>query len=146
MPPFINSFEIIWRNLIRLNTKLAASLVVDVEEYKFICNRPDAFERGVLEASERELHSRHLPSALRLQEILKSASVSKPLLHTGGKHTDYFLVMLNVVEAEQIVEYLVDAEADAVREDGETAPQASRFGSLVDAWVRYIDFCDGMTS
>ena len=119
---------------------------MDVEEYKSICNRPDAFERGILESSERELRSRHLPSALRLQEILKSSSVSKPLLHNGDKHTDYFLVTLNVAEAEQIVEYLVDAEADAVGEDGETTPQASRFGSLVDAWVRYVDFCDGTTN
>ena len=119
---------------------------MDVEEYKSICNRPDAFERGVLEASERELLSRHSPSALRLQEILRSAPVSKPLLHNGNKHTDYFLVRLNVAEAEQIVEYLVDAEADAVGRDGETTPQASHFGSLVDAWVQYVDFCDGTTS
>ena len=116
---------------------------MDAEEYKSICRRPDAFERGVLEASERELVSRHLPSALRLQEILRSAPVSKPLLHNGGKHTDYFLVKLNVSEAEQIVEYLVDAEADAVGRDGETTPQASHFGSLVDAWTQYVNFCDG---
>ncbi len=118
---------------------------MDVEEYKSICNRPDAFERGVLEASERELLSRHLPSALRLQEILRSATVSKPLLHNGGKHTDYFLVTLNVSEAEQIAGYLLDAEAGAVGRDGETTPQASHFGSLVDAWTRYIDFCEGTT-
>lgn len=118
---------------------------MDVEEYKSICNRPNAFERGVLEASERELLSRHSSSALRLQEILRRAPVSKPLLHNGGKDTDYFLVTLNVAEAEQIVEHLVDAEADTVGRDGETTPQANRFGSLVDAWVRYIDFCDETT-
>lgn len=119
---------------------------MDAEEYKSICNRPDAFERGVLETSERELLSRHSPSALRLQEILRGAPVSKPLLHNADKHTDYFLVKLNLAEAEQIVEYLVDAEADAVGRDGETTLQASRFGSLVDAWARYVDCCDGRTS
>jgi len=119
---------------------------VDVEEYKSICDRPDAFERGVLEASERELLSRHLPSALRLQEILSGAPVLKPLLHNGGKHTDYFLVTLDIAEAEQIVEYLVDAEAEAVGLDGETTPQASHFGSLVDLWTRYVDFCDEASS
>jgi len=93
---------------------LAASFIVDVEEYKSICNRPDAFGRGVLEASERELLSRHSPLALRLQEILRSAPVSKPLLHNGGKETDYFLVTLDVAEAELIADCLVDAEVEAV--------------------------------
>lgn len=119
---------------------------MNAEEYKSICNRPDVFERGVLEASERELLSRHPPSALRLQEILSGEPVPKPLLHNGSKHTDYFLVKLNVAEAEQIADYFVDAEADAVGRDGETTPQASHFASLADAWMRYINFCDGTTS
>ena len=117
---------------------------MNAEEYKSICNRPDVFERGVLEASERALSQKHPPSALRLREIFSVAPIPKPLLHRGGSHTDYFLVELNVAEAEQIVEYLVDAETGAVRSDGETTPQASRFGSLVDAWESYVNFCDGV--
>jgi len=100
----------------------------------------------VLQASERELRLRHPPSALRLQEILGNAPVSKPLLHNGDKHTDYFLVTLNVAEAEQIIEYLLDAEAGAVGHDGETTPQASHFGSLVDAWTQYVKYCNLMFS
>jgi hypothetical protein len=116
---------------------------VNAEEYKFICNRPDAFQRNVLEASERELLLSHPALALRLREILNSAPIPKPSLHNGDKHTDYFLVNLNVAEAEQIAEHLGDAEVGAVGRNGETTPQASLFGSLVDAWIRYIDFCDG---
>ena len=122
--------------------KLANFCVVNVEEYKIICKRPDAFQRSVLEASERELLSRHPPSALRLQEILRGAPISKPGLHNNDKDTDYFLVTLNVAEAEQIMEYLIDAETDSVGRFGETTQQSSRFASLVDAWVRYIDFRD----
>ena len=115
---------------------------MDAEEYKSICNRADSFERGVLEASERELLSRHSSSASRLQEILRSEPITKPLLHNGGKHTDYFLVVLDVAEAEQIADCLVDAEVDAIGDDGETTPQASCFASLADAWMRYVDFRD----
>jgi len=115
---------------------------MDVEEYKSICNQPDVFERGMLENSMQELLSRHLPSALRVQEILKSVPISKPHLHNGNQDTDYFQITLNLSEAEQIVEYLLDAEAESVGSDGQTTPQASRFASLVNAWERYIDFCD----
>jgi len=116
---------------------------MDVEEYKNICNKPNVFQRGLLEASERELVLRHLPSAYHLQEILIDSPISKPRLHNDRKDADYFLVKLDVAKAEEIVEYLVDAEADAVGREGETTPQASHYASLVDVWMRYIDFCDG---
>jgi hypothetical protein len=115
---------------------------MNTEEYKMACNQSNVFPRCLLEDTERELVSRHKPSAIRLQEILKTPPVQKPELHNADKGTDYFLVTLNESEAEQIVEYLVDAEADAVANNGETTPKASRIASLVDAWVNYIDFCD----
>ncbi|MCP9494030.1 MAG: hypothetical protein MSG64_06175 [Pyrinomonadaceae bacterium MAG19_C2-C3] len=96
----------------------------------------------MLEATEQTLSLRHPPSALRLRDVLNGTPILKPKLHEGGEHTDCFLVTSNVVEAEQIVEYLIDAEADAVGLEGETTSEASRFAGLVDAWVRYVDFCD----
>ncbi len=115
---------------------------MNFEEYKNITNRPDAFQRNIIEASKRELVSMHPPSASLLQGILKGEPISKPNLHNGNKDTDYFVVKLNIAEAEQIVEYLLDAEANAVGRNGKTTPQASHFASLVDAWVQYIDFLD----
>ena len=66
----------------------------------------------------------------------------KPELHTAGEDTDYFIVKLDAAEAEQIVEYLLDAEVGGVGLNGETTPEASHASGLVDAWVRYVDFCD----
>ncbi len=116
---------------------------MDENEYKVICGRPDAFRRGILEATRQILSPLHPPSASRLREVLEGAPISKPELHTGGEGADYFIVKLDVAEAEQIVEYLLDAEAGAVGSNGGTTPEASRASGLVDAWVRYVDFCDG---
>jgi hypothetical protein len=115
---------------------------MDVNEYKLICSRPDAFDRGILEATAQELSSSHPPSASRLREALEGAPIPKPELHTGGGDTDYFIVKLDTAEAEQIVEYLLDAEAEAVGWRGETTREASRISGLIASWVRYIDFCD----
>ena len=115
---------------------------MNVEEYKSISSRPDAFRREVLEATQRALTLRHPPSAMRLQDVLSGDPVLKPELHQGDERSDYFIVDLNVSEAEQIMEHLVVAEVESLSADGTTTPEASRFGSLVDAWVKYIDFCD----
>lgn len=125
-----------------LNCYFACLRTMNAEEYKTICSRPDAFQRSVLEATEHALSLRHPPSALRVREVLTVTPILKPKLHEGGEHTDCFLITLNAVEAEQIVEYLVDAEADAVGLEGETTSEASRFAGLVNAWVQYVDFCD----
>ena len=119
---------------------------MDVAEYKTICNQPNALKRFVIEASEQVLRLRNPVLALSLKNILKSTPISKPVLHNGSEDTDYFLVTLDVAKAEQIMEYLVDAEVNAVGKDGKTTRQASYFGSLVDAWLRYIDFCDEMAN
>ena len=115
---------------------------MDANEYKVICSRPDAFHRGVLEATRQMLSPLHPPSASRLREVLDGTPISKPALHAGGEDTEYFIVKLDVAEAEQIIEYLLDAEAGAVGLNGETTPGASHASGLVDAWVRYVDFCD----
>ena len=115
---------------------------MDANEYKVLCSRPDAFQRGVLEATAQMLSSLHPPSASLLREMLKGTPISKPALHAGAEAADYFIVKLNVAEAEQLVEYLLDAEASAVGLNGETTPEASRTAGLIGAWVRYIDFRD----
>ena len=113
-----------------------------VLEYKSISSRPNAFRREVLEATERALSMRHPPSAMRLRDVLSGVPVRKPKLHQGGESSDCFIVTINVAEAEQIMEYLVDAEAESVNADCTTSGEASRIGELVGAWVRHIDFCD----
>lgn len=116
---------------------------MDAIEYKGVCSRPDAFNRGQLEETERILSSMHSPSAQLAGKILRSAPIAKPELHTGDARADCFLVDLDVSEAEQIMEYLIDAEAGAIGLEGQTTQETSEIANLVDAWVRYIDFLDG---
>jgi hypothetical protein len=119
---------------------------MNAEEYKAICVRPDVFRRSVLEATEQALLQQHLSSALWLRAVLESEVLPKPELHRGSEESDCFIVKLDVVEAEEIAEHLLDAEAGAVGQNGETTADASRFASLVDAWARYIRFCDRTAS
>lgn len=113
---------------------------MNAKEYQSICKRPDAFQRGIIDATDRALKEKpHL--ALKLREVLNGTIVPKPDLHDGSKESDYFLIRLNLDEAEQIQDYLFEAEAGAVGLNGETTPTASHFASLVDTWQRYVDFC-----
>ena len=116
---------------------------MDAIEYKGIHSRPDAFQRSQLEATERILSSIHPPSAHLAAKLLESAPIAKPELHTGDAGTDWFLVDVDVSGAEQIMEYLIDAEAGAIGVEGQTTQETSEIANLVDAWVRYIDLLDG---
>jgi hypothetical protein len=116
---------------------------MDAIEYKRICSRPDAFPRNQLEATAQILSRKHPPSAQLAGQILRQAPIAKPELHTREERTDCFLVEIDVAEAEQIMEYLIDAEAEAVGLEGQTTQETSHIANLVGAWVRYIHFRDG---
>jgi hypothetical protein len=114
---------------------------MNAEEYKAICKRPNALQRGIIEATEQALKGRsHL--ALKLREILNETAIHKPDSHNGKEQSDYFLVELNAEDAEQNQDYLFE-EASAVGLNRETTSVASHYASLVDVWQRYIDFCEG---
>jgi hypothetical protein len=114
---------------------------MNAEEYKSICRRPDALQRGIIEATEQALKG-HSDLVLKFREILEGTAIPKPDSHNESKESSYFLVKLNVEDVEQILDYLFDAEASAVGLNGETTPMTSHYASLVDVWRRYIDFCE----
>lgn len=114
---------------------------MNAEEYKSICKRPDTFQRGIIKATEQAVKERS-DLAVKLREILDGTAIPKPDSHNGSKESDYFPVKLNVEDAEQIQDYLFDAEASAVGLNGKTTPMTSHYASLVDVWQRYIDFCE----
>ena len=115
---------------------------MNTEEYSSLCKQRDAFSKGSLDATRYALKGTHAPSFERLTEILDGNPVEKPELHTGDKYTDYFKVELNTAQAEQIVEHLIDLEAEAVGPDGETTSKASMYSDLVNAWVNYVELSD----
>jgi hypothetical protein len=45
-----------------------------------------------------------------MRRILNTTAIPKPARHEGDQRTDYFLVDLDVSQAEQIMEHLIDAE------------------------------------
>ena len=114
---------------------------MEAEEYKSICAQPDVFQRTVIESTARALKEHH-QLAQQLLEIVNGTPVAKPGLHDKNNDFDFFRIKLDVGQAEQIEDYLLSAEADAVGEDGETTSAASHFASLADRWRRYIDFCE----
>lgn len=99
--------------------------------------------RGLIEASESVILTRDRDLAARLTKILDAPPVSKPSLHTGGAHNDYFHIKIDLDVAKKIVELLIDAEADAVGNNGETTPEASRISALVNVWTEYIEYRRG---
>ena len=116
---------------------------MEANEYRALCKRPDVFTRAVLLATIEAISSRHLPSTVYLEKILEGSPIPKPERHQNGPETDFFQLTLEVSKAEEIMEYFLDAESDAAMEDErENTRSAGRFADLVDAWVRYIDYCD----
>jgi len=111
-------------------------------EYKSICSRADVFDRVTLEDTRFALKEAHPPSSARVEQILNSRPIEKPTMHSGNEHTDFFRVSVSTSEAEQIVEFLLDLEAKAVDEEGNTTAAASSFGDLVNRWGKYVDLCD----
>lgn len=99
--------------------------------------------RGLIEASESVILTRDRDLAARLRKILDAPPVSKPSLHTGGTHNDHFHIKIDLDAAKKIVEHLIDAEAGAVGNNGETTPEASRISALVNVWTEYIEYRRG---
>jgi hypothetical protein len=115
---------------------------MSVTEYKASCNRPDAFNRGVLEDTVRVLSVAHPVLASQVREILAAEPISKPMLHDGDDSTDYFLVELSVDDAGGIADALGSAEGGAVGINSETTSKASHYGALHDVWANYVEFRD----
>ena len=114
---------------------------MDARQYKVLTSRPDVFARGELDETARVLRTVDVRLAGRL-EALERAPVPKPPRHRGGARTDCFRIDAPHALLAEVVDALVDAEAAAVGQDGETTPEASARADLVDRWTRYLRWCE----
>ena len=108
-------------------------------EYRHLCERPDAFSRHELTLTLRVLDQAHNPAADRIREILERMPIKKPTKHAGGNDTDHFLVSLGSEEANNILDCVRDGEVDALGEGYSATGLASAYASLADKWFRYVE-------
>ena len=112
---------------------------MDANSYQVLCSKPNAFARHELQQTLDALLMKKSKNTDLLKAVLASSPLEKPPLHKGGKETDYFLVCVAANDAVEIIENLGDLEARAVSPDGYTTPEASRYASLVDRWLSYVE-------
>lgn len=111
---------------------------MNADEYKRLCDQPNAFSRRDLEISEKLLREKDSSLALRLSEILQSSQITRPKKHEGGKWNDRFLINLPEQDAEMIVEVFTDVEVETINNDGNTTPLASFYGNVADKRMMYL--------
>ena len=81
------------------------------------------------------------PLALEIEKIMQGTPVDRPPLADAG-YTDYYAVRLNDDQIAEIASILLDFEASAVSEDGDTTPKASHYAGMVDFWTRMLSDAD----
>jgi hypothetical protein len=115
---------------------------MDTIEYKVKINDPCAFRKNVLEESLRVLKSYKALEAYVIEKALSDGGIEKPDKHESKEGFDYYWVKCTSEEADAIASYLFDAEAMAVPDSGETTPEASRYGVLVDTWTNFRNWIE----
>lgn len=108
------------------------------DEYKRLCNQPNAFSRRDLEITEKTLREKNHSVAQRLSEILQTLTIKKPENHKGNKSTDYFLISLSESDVDRIVDVFTDLEVENAETDGITTSLASFYGEIADKWMNYL--------
>ena len=117
-------------------------MCMENQEYKHVTSLWNVKRRNIIEDSLTLVEKENLLLATKLKETLESKPVDKPAGHTGDKESDYFEVLLNEDEMQELVDLLFELEA-AVVPQGEgigfekealQAREASRIASLVDEW------------
>ncbi len=108
------------------------------DEYKKLCNQPNAFSTHDLQFTERILRDENSVVALHLAEVLQKSPIPKPEKHKGDTFTDYFLIALPESDAEIIIDVFTDLEADAVEKDGTTTLSAGFYAEMADKWMNYL--------
>ncbi len=115
---------------------------MDVNKYRELCARPDVLRRGELEETVSTLRRLRSPDVRLVEEILEQPPIEKPVIHAAGSEADFFFVTLDTDVVESIVDQLLEAEAAAVPNGGETTPEATRFAELVDLWNDCQEYLD----
>ncbi|MFC4263983.1 hypothetical protein ACFOWM_13920 [Ferruginibacter yonginensis] len=78
----------------------------------------------------------HLELAERIQSILETEELPKPLKHNkkDDKHTSYYLIDLTENEIEIIQDLFLELEVSNVSVEGQTTSLASLYGNYADIW------------
>jgi hypothetical protein len=122
---------------------------VTTHEYKERCSKPDAFPRGALEETVREL-SRCEPGQCDvptgpllepLRAILAEPPIEKPELHRGDRSTDFFSVSrVSKDEAAAIADVFVGLEVGCVDPvTGEITGSGGDYAALCGAWNNFSE-------
>jgi hypothetical protein len=109
---------------------------MNAAEYKKATRVPDVFGAIDLEVTIQCLRATGSSLAERLACTTRTL-IPKPSLHSCGPETNFVRIALPLAFVREIVSELLSAEAGAVSPKGETTPEASYLGSLVDRWGRY---------
>ena len=112
------------------------------EEYKRITSLPKVKQRKIIEDSLALIMGKNSDLEDKLKSTLDSTPVQKPEKHTGDKETDYFEVLLNEEETQELIDLLFELEGTAAPKDNGIdfeneamqASKASRIADLVDEW------------
>ncbi len=115
---------------------------MDHKEYGRIISLWNVKRRNVIEDSLALIIGNNSDLAAKLKSTLASTPVQKPEKHTGGKDTDYFEVLLDKEETQELIDLLFSLEADAVPQgdglgfenEAMQAREASRIAGLVNEW------------
>lgn len=111
-------------------------------EYKLKINDPCTFRKNILEETLQILKAHSAPEALAIEKSLEVGGIGKPPNHQHPEGYDYYWVKCTSKEADKIASYLFEAEYSAIPDSGETIPEASRYGLLVNVWSNFRDWIE----
>ena len=109
---------------------------MDWASYKRLCDRPDIWSRWMLIQTRELLDA---PLAALLDAATSRESVAKPDDHTGGAHTDMFVLRLSRASRRAVLQ-AVQAACESGRTTSATG--ARGLGGFVAAWREYADWED----
>ena len=108
---------------------------MEARKYGRLTSSPLYIRRSVIEETASILTGQNDSTTDALNRLLGAQPLTKPEQHTGDYSTDYFdTTELSDDVLQDICDYLLDAEADAIPLSGETTSEASRIASLLDLW------------
>ena len=109
-----------------------ATIALDWECYKRVCDEPQVFSRWMLEQT-RELVDATLGA--RIDPVCLGAACDKPADHRGGAATDMFRLSLDVATVRAIHQAVTDAVARNLRTTG---TEGRGLGGFEEAWAEYL--------
>ena len=106
------------------------------DEYKELCDHPSVLTRWLL---EQTLRITDPECARKLESILKTVPIDKPIGHKGGVATDMFYSSLSREVIAHIVEQVQIAVATGKRTTG---PIERDYTGIEKAWLEYLHWTD----